>query len=241
LRRQKISDRKIKIYEQDKRKMLEKKKRKLIGKIDEIQDEALGESLYVRPFEQDAKIINEITRQTGLKKGTVAQKLIRVALDGRRADFSGEKREKELLEWLVGNEKHKAVRADVLDARIERLEEHARGLEEALQEVAKNARFTRVLASEIYCGVNVCMSYLNQTFTKIIEYLSPVEIEKKNSTDFANRNILGLVEHSLAELEKLSEHHDLDLESVEPEMLYLFTKIEKIKTRLLSSQAQPNA
>ncbi len=79
------------------------------------------------------------------------------------------------------------------------------------------------------------MSLLNQTFTKIIEYFSPVEIEKKNSTDFANRNILGLVEHSLLELEKLSEHHGLDLESAQPEMLYLFTKIEKIKTRLLSS------
>ncbi len=79
------------------------------------------------------------------------------------------------------------------------------------------------------------MSYLNQIFTKIIEYFSPVEIEKKNSTDFANRNILGLVEHSLSELEKLSEHHELDLERVEPEMLYLFTKIEKIKTRLFST------
>lgn len=214
------------------------KKRKLIGKIDKIQDETLGESLYVRPYERDAKIINDITRTTGLKKGTVAQKLIRVALDGRRGDFTGEKREKELLEWLVGNEKHKAVKADVLDARIERLEEHAKGLEETLQEVTENSRFTRVLASEIYCVGVVCMSYLNQTFTKIIEYVSPVEIEKKNSTDFANRNILGLVEHSLLELEKLSEHHGLDLGESEPEMLYLFTKIEKIKTRLLPSPNQ---
>lgn len=220
--------------------MSEQKKRKLIGKFDEMKDEPLGESLYVRPFERDEKIISEITRRTGLKKGTVAQKLIRVALDGRHADFSGELREKELLEWLVGNEKHKAVKADVLDARIERLEEHAKGLEETLKEVRENSRFTRVLASEIYCAVNVCMSLSNQIFTKIIEYLSPVEIEKKNSTEFANRNILGLVEHSLAELEKLSEHHDLDLESVEPEMLYLFTKIEKIKTRLLSSEGAGN-
>lgn len=216
--------------------MLEQKKRKLIGKFDEMTDETLGESLYVRPFKRDAKIIDELTRTTGLKKGTVAQKLIRVALDGRRADFSNEKREKELLEWLIGNEKHKAVKADVLDVRLERLEEHAKALEETLQEVRENSRFTRVLASEIYCTVNVCMSYLNQTFTKIIEYFSPVEIEKKNSTDFANRNILGLVEHSLAELEKLSEHHALDLESAQPEMLYLFTKIEKIKARLLPPQ-----
>jgi len=221
--------------------MLEQKRRKLIGKFDEIKDETLGESLYVRPFERDAKIINEITRQTGLKKGTVAQKLIRVALDGRRVDFTNEKREKELLEWLVGREKHKAIKADVLDARLERLEEHAKGLEETLREVRENSRFTRVLASEIYCVGVVCMSYLNQTFTKIIEYFSPVEIEKKNSTDFANRNILGLVEHSLAELDKLSEHHGVDLESAQPEMLYLFTKIEKIKTRLLTTPNQPGA
>lgn len=216
--------------------MLERKNKKLVGKFNEVQDETLGESLYVRPFERDAKIIDELTRQTGLKKGTVAQKLISVALDGRRADFTGEKREKELLEWLVGNEKHKAVKADVFDVRLERLEEHAKVLEETLQEVRENSRFTRVLASEIYCVGVVCMSYLNQTFTKIIEYFSPVEIEKKNSTDFANRNILGLVEHSLAELEKLSEHHALDVDGSEPEMLYLFTKIEKIKARLLPPQ-----
>lgn len=214
--------------------MQEQKKRKLIGKIAEIGDEALGDSLYVRPFERDEKIINEITRATGLKKGTVAQKLIRVALAGGRVNFTGANgREKELLEWVVNNEKHKAIKADVSDARLERLEEHARELEKTLIETTENSRFTRVLASEIYCTSVVCMSYLNQIFTKLIEYFSPVEIEKKNSSDFANRNILGLVEHSLAELEKLSLHHELDLESVEPEMLYLFTKIETIKARLL--------
>lgn len=214
--------------------MQEQKKRKLIGKIAEIGDEPLGDSLYVRPFGQDEKIINEIMRATGLKKGTVAQKLIRVALAGGRVNFTSETgREKELLEWIVNNEKHKAIKADVSDARLERLEEHARELEKTLIETAENSRFTRVLASEIYCTSVVCMSYLNQIFTKLIEYFSPVEIEKKNSSDFANRNILGLVEHSLAELEKLSLHHELDLESVEPEMLYLFTKIETIKARLL--------
>lgn len=218
--------------------MPQQKKGKLIEKFDEIQDEILGDSLYVRPFERDAKIIEELTRKTGLKKGTVAQKLIRIALNGRHADFSNVKREKELLEWLVVNEKHKAVKADVLDARMERLEEHAKELEKTLQGVSENSHFIRIIASEIYCTVNVCMSLLNQTFTKLIEYFSPVEVEKKNSTDFANRNILGLIEHSLLELEKLGEHQGLDLESAQPEMLYLFTKIEKIKTRLLSSPVQ---
>lgn len=220
--------------------MHEKKKRNLIGKMSEIGDEALGDSLYVRPFEQDAKMINEITRATGLKKGTVAQKLIRVALTGGRVNFAGERmREKELLEWMVNNEKHKAIKADVGEVRLERLEEHAKELEKTLREAAENSHFTRVLASEIYCATVVCMSYLNQIFTKLIEYFSPVEIEKKNSADFANRNILGLVEHSLTELEKLSLHHELELESIEPEMLYLFTKIEKIKARLLPPNGSP--
>jgi len=136
----------------------------------------------------------------------------------------------------VSNEKHKAMKADVTDARLERLEEHARAAETALQRLDENSRLTGILTSEIYCITSVCMSYLNQIFTKIIEYFSPVEIEKKNSADFANHNILGLVEHALKELEKLSEHHRIDLEeSLEPEMLYLFTKIEKIKQRLLSA------
>ncbi len=51
--------------------------------------------------------------------------------------------------------------------------------------------------------------------------------------------IINLLEHSLAELEKLSEHHGLDLKSEQPELLYLFNKIEIIKTPLLSEPNQP--
>lgn len=217
--------------------MREQEKRKLIENVSGISSDEYGETLYFRPFATDDKAIAEIARSLGIKKAAAAQRVLHLALRGKQIEFPGEKREKELLEWIINNEKHKAVKADISDARLERLEEHAGDLERALQEVTENSRFTRVLASEIYCIVNVCMSYLNQIFTKIIEYLSPVEIEKKNSTDFANRNILGLVQHSVSELEKLSEHHELDLDKSEPEMLYLFTKIEKIKARLLPPQS----
>ncbi len=152
---------------------------------------------------------------------------------GKQFELGSEKQEKNLLEWIVNNEKHKAVQADVREVRIERLEEHGKELEKMIENIAADSRFTRVLASEIYCATNICVSYLNQIFTKIIEYFSPIEIERKNSSDFANRNVLGLVEHSLNELEKLSEHHNLDLKEVRPETLYLYTKIERIKTRLL--------
>ncbi len=213
--------------------MRQQEKRKLIRKINEIESGAAGNSLYVRPFETDERNIAEIANATGEKKSAIAQKLLHLALRGKQFDFGGENREKNLLEWLVNNERHKAMREDAIAVRIERLEEHARSLERTIENLHENTRLTRVLASEIYCATNICVSYLNQIFTKIIEYFSPFEIERKNSSDFANRNVLGLVEHSLNELEKLSEHHDLNLEEIRPETLYLFTKIERIKARLL--------
>jgi hypothetical protein len=222
-------------------KLKEQAKRKLIGKISQISGASCGEALYLRPFKDDERMIAEIAKATGEKKSVVAQKLLHLALRVQPNEAERETRQLELLEWLAENEKHKASRNEATEVRLERLEEHARDLEIALQAVAANTGYTRVLASEIYCTVVVSMSLLNQIFTKIIEYFSPVEIEKKNSADFANRNILGLVEHSLVELENLSEHHALDLEQARPEMLYLFTKIEKIKARLLSTAIQPPA
>ncbi len=124
------------------------------------------------------------------------------------------------------------------EARLEKLEEHAKELEKLAKENAENSRFTRIIVSKIYCMVSICMSYLNQIFTKLIQYFLPNEVERNNSSDFANRNIINLLEHSLAELEKLSEHHYLDLKSEQPELLYLFTKNEIIKTRLLSEPNQ---
>lgn len=216
-------------------------KAKLIGKISGISGTGFGEALYFRPFKTDEKLIEEIAEAMGEKKAAVAQKLLHLVLKAAPSESARENPGLELLGWLINNEKHKSAERDVQRARLERLEVHAREMEIFLKRAEENSRFTKILVSEIYCIANVCMSNLNQIFTKLIEYFSPVEIEKKNSTDFANRNILGLVEHSLSELEKITEHHDFDVESVEPEMLYLFTKIEKIRARLQPSAIQLNS
>lgn len=213
-------------------------KGKLIGKISEISGVGSGDSLYLRPYRDDEQMIEEIAEAMDEKKSAVAQKLLHLALHAPVDERMRESRQLELLDWLIINEKHKAAQNDVMEARLERLEVHAIELEKLADETAENSRFTRIIISEIYCMVSICMSYVNQIFTKLIEYFSPNEVERNNSTDFANHNILGLIEHSLTELEKLTEHHDLDLENeVEPELLYLFTKIETIRERLLS---QPN-
>lgn len=220
--------------------MREQEKRKLIGKTNEIEAEVLGESMYVRPYQKDEKIIAELARARGEKKSVVTQKLIHLALRGKQFDFKDEKTEQKKLDWLINNEKHKLIQADAFDARLERLEEHAQAMEKLAQTQTEVSHYIRILVSEIYCITNVCLSLLNQIFTRLIEYFSPVEIEKKNSTDFANRNILGLVTHSLSELGKIDEHHQLGAENIEPEMLYLFTKIKKIKAKLVHSTIQTN-
>lgn len=221
--------------------MRERDKQKLIGNIGKIPDEIKGETLYFRPFQTDEQMITELARATGKKKSEVAQKILHLALRGRQIELGFETKQNEKLDWLVSNEKHERVRRDVSDAKLERLEEHSRELERKIESVAEDSRFARLILGEIYCAVTVCVSYLNQIFTKLIEYLSPIEVEKKYSSDFANRNILGLIEHALSELDNLSEHHALDLEDARPEMLYLFTKIETIKSRLIPAPAQKSA
>ncbi len=213
--------------------MRAREKERLIEAVGGVSSDVYGEPLYLRPYEQDDKLIAELARALGVKKAQIAQKLLHLALRDKTIELPNDKRQAEKLDWLIGREKHRAVQDDLQTARLERLEEHARQLERLIERSAENTRFVRVLTGEIFCITSVCMSYLNQIFRKLIEYLSPNEVEQKNSADFADRNILGLIEHSLVELEKIGEHHNLDLSEVEPEMLYLFTKIEKIKQRLL--------
>lgn len=220
--------------------MRERNQKKLIEKIAGVSKESYGETLYFRPFADDDEIINKIAQRTGKKKSAVAQTLLHLAVQGKQFDFDGDNKQLSKLDWLVNREKHREIKDDVRDASIERLEEHAREMESRLTEMAEHSRFIRILASEIYCTSIVCMSYLNQIFTKLIEYFSPVEIEKKNSTDFANRNAIGLIEHALREIEKLEVHHDSDSEAASAEMLYLFTKIEKLKQRLVPIKIEPN-
>jgi len=214
--------------------MREREKRKVIEKTNGVSNNSFGEALYFRPYQVDDKTISEIARSTGDKKSAVAQKLVHIALSGKQVKF-GENRAEEKLDWLIKNERHRTAKANVIDTRIDRLEEHGKQTEELLREIAENSHQTLLLATEVFCMTNVCVSYLNQIFTKLLEFLSPVEFERTNSSTFANQNIQSLIEHSITDLKALGEHYNGTLSDVLPEALYLFTKIEKIKERLATS------
>lgn len=214
--------------------MREREKQKVIEKTNGISNNSFGEALYFRPYQVDDKTISKIARSTGEKKSAVAQKLVHIALSGKQVKF-GENRAEEKLDWLIKNKRHRAAKADVIDIRVNRIEEHGKQTEELLTEIAENSRQTVILATEMFCMTNVCVSYLNQIFTKLLEFLSPVELERTNSSTIANHNILGLIEHSMTDLKALGEHYNGPLSDVLPEALFLFIKIGKIKQRLATS------
>lgn len=204
---------------------------KVITKSNDISGDSFGEPLYFRPYQGDDKTIAEIARSTGEKKSAVAQKLIRIALSDGEVKI-GENRTEEKLDWLIQKEKHRVAGDGPSDIRIVRLEEHGREVEESLELITKNSQQIQTLVCELFCMTNVTVSYLNQIFTKLLEYLSPIEIERTRSSDFANRNIIGLIEHSLSELDKCRGHHNRIADKDMSDVLYLQTKIEKIRERI---------
>ena len=204
---------------------------KVITKSNDISGDSFGEPLYFRPYLGDDKTIAEIAKSTGKKKSAVAQKLIRIALSGGDVKI-GENLTDEKLDWLIQKEKHRAAGDSSSDIRIVRLEEHGREVDETLDLISKNSQQILTLVCELFCMTNVTVSYLNQIFTKVLEFLSPIEIERTRSADFANRNIISLIEHSLLELDKCRGHHNLATNNDTSEVLYLQTKIEKLRERI---------
>lgn len=231
-----LRKRKIKVRFQ--KQMRRRTHRKIIERMSTVPEENFGEALYFRPLADDDEIIAIISGQTGEKRSVLAQKLVHLALQGKQFDLELDRKHFSKIDWLVKQEKKRSLKEDIYQTQIERLEEHAREMELSLKRTEENSHFIKIFVAEIYGLTSVCVTLLNQIFTRIIEYFSPVEIEKKNSVEFANRNILELVKHSLSELERISSHHQIKDESTETEMLYLFTKIDLLKARLLPQNVE---
>ena len=219
--------------------MREREREKVITKIKRISGGSYGGALYFRPFSGDDKAIEQIAATTGETKSAVLQKLVRCALTGDGIKI-GDDQTGEKLDWLIRNERRRVAIESPVAERLDRLEEFARETEERIEAISENTIASLALAREIFCMTDVCVSYLNQIFTKLLEFLSPLEIERLKSSDFANRNILALIEHSLSDLEGCAEHHRRNDQQADMESPFFATKLEKIHDRI-SSAAGPEA
>lgn len=208
--------------------MRRREREKIIEKTLDFSGFTFGEPLYFRPFETDGKKIAEISKFTGEKKSAVAQKLVHLALAGKDIKFS-ESRLEEKLDWLIKNVRQSGAVDENIATQLEEISERLETTQNEVNELVKNAARTFAITTEIFCMTSITISSLNQIFTKLLEFLSPIEVERKHSVDIANQAMAALIEHSVDDLHRCNSHHGIEQFERSSDDLYIYSKIEKLK------------
>lgn len=208
--------------------MRRREREKIIEKTEDFSGFDFGAPLYFRPFEPDGKKIAEISKFTGEKKSAVAQKLVHLALAGKDIKFS-ESRIEEKIDWLIKNVRQSGVLEENTATQLEDLGERLETTQNEVNELVKNSEQTLAVTAEIFCMTSIAISSLNQIFTKLLEFLSPVEVERKRSVDIANHAMAALIQHSVDDLRRFIAHCGIEQFEYSPDQLYIYSKIEKLK------------
>lgn len=190
-------------------------------KFERLPSSTLGEALYFRPFDADARKIAEIAKFVGDRKSDVARKLVHAALAGKEVKL-GDDRLEEKIDWLIRSARNSEA---IVSSLLER-----RAADDRFERVEAGVHQQGVLGAEMYCMLSVAVSSLNQTFGKMLEFLSPVEFERTHSVHVATQIMTALIEHAVEDLKRCIVHHGF-IEG-EPDDLYISSKIETLKKRL---------
>lgn len=208
--------------------MRRREREKIIEKSEDFLGFDFGAPLYFRPFEPDDKKIAEISKFSGEKKSAVAQKLVHLALAGKDIKFS-ESRLEEKIDWLIKSIRQNGGLDENIASQLEDIGERLDTTQNEVSELIKNSEQILAITAEIFCMTSIAISSLNQIFTKLLEYLSPVEVERTRSIYVANHAMAALIEHSVDDLRKAIAHYGVEQFEHSPEDLYIFSKIGKLK------------
>jgi len=211
--------------------MRRREREKIIEKTKDFSGFDFGAPLYFRPFESDDKKVAEIAKFTGEKKSAVAQKLVHLALAGKDVKFS-ESRLEEKIDWLIKSFRQRGAIDENIATQLEDIRERLETIESEARELVTNSEQTAALTAEIFCMTSIAISSLNQIFTKLLEFLSPVEVERKHSVDMANHAMAALIEHSVADLRKCIAHQGIEHYDRSPDELFIYSKVGKLKEEL---------
>lgn len=208
--------------------MRRREREKIIEKTQNFSRLEVGGPLYFRPYEVDNKKIEEISKFTGEKKSAVAQKLVHLALAGKELKFS-ENGVEEKVDWLIRNTRQTGAVEETIAAKLHDLSERLERIETSAEGLSNSSESAIAVTAEIFCMTSIAISSLNQIFTKLLEFLSPVEVERKYSVDVANRVMAALIEHSVEELKSCAAYHDLETPNSLPDDLYIYSKLERLE------------
>lgn len=210
--------------------MRKRERENIINKTAGFSETSYGQPLYLRPFETDDKKIAEISRFSGERKHAIAQKLIHLALTGKNFKLA-ENNLEEKIDWLIKTERQNRSNDEATVERLDEICERLGDIETMLGPLSENARTSSRISLELYCMLSIAVSSLNQIFAKLLEFLSPIEVERSRSFDVANGAMANLISHSILDLEKCTAFHELG-KCAEP---FIGTKKAKLKERITSA------
>ena len=207
---------------------------KLAKHIDVEDEPKQGGPISVRPYDEDHKKLEEIAKETGQKKAAIVRRMIHFTLNEKHQHFSPG-RVQEKLDWLVRSGRlNESVSASLRD-QVAEVRDGVQRMEVELESICEVLALLRSIASEIYSMSSMSVSSLNLLFTKLIEYTSPEQNDRKQSVVIASTAMAELIDHAVTDLKRclLFHEHVAELESFDRS--YLETKIQVLKQRIESS------
>lgn len=212
----------------------------IVGKLDEIEYEKCGGSLYLRLLESDEKKIEDLAKLSGEKRSVIAQKLIHAALSNDRIDLGPRKLESKVDSLIKYDREARLVFEMIFDRlsdRLNDLDERVGSVEEKLETSQEDRQSSTVLLREVYCMLNVAVSSLDLTLSKLIEYASPNDLERTNCGLVADTVMAKLLAHSVRDLARCFTFHNIDFDENLANELYVPTKIKPLKERIKKATA----
>jgi hypothetical protein len=89
--------------------------------------------------------------------------------------------------------------------------------------------------------LSVAISSLDLTFSKLLEYTSPNDLERTNCRLVADSVRAKLLEHSIRDLARCLNFHSIDFDEDLPNELYVTTKIKPLRERIEKITATEHA
>ena len=206
-------------------------------KVDDEPKQSLP--ISVRPYEEDYKKLGEISEETGQKKAAIVRRMIHFTLSEKRQHFSPG-RVQEKLDWLVRSGRLNEIINGSLKDQLAEVRDSVQRMEIELENIAEVTAMLRSLTSEIYSMSSMSVSSLNLLFTKLIEYASPDQNDRKQSVVIASTAMAELIDHAVTDLRRCLLFHKHVGELDAAVRSYLETKIQVLKQRIESSSHSHN-
>lgn len=211
-----------------------------IGKLDEIEYEKCGGSLYLRLLASDEKKIGDLAKLSGEKRSVIAQKLIHAALSNDKINLGPGKLESRVDSLIKYDQETRFIFEAILD-RFNELDESVGSIEDKLEISEEDRQQSTTILREVYCMLNVAVSSLDLTFSKLLEYTSPNDLERSNCGVVADTVMAKLLAHSASDLARCFTFHNIDFDEDLANELYVATKIKLLKERIEKTIATVHA